>query len=168
MLQVYVIGHLGADASIKEANGKEFTSFRIGHTDKWTDDAGQVHEQTTWVDCIINGKANVLPYLKKGQQVFVSGSISLRVYSSKTDRCMKAGMSVNVRTIELLGGKPDEVPSRLYSTDGTASVDVKKMYCAPGLARPVDDPELIELVDKNGVVFLADRAGMIYKATDQK
>ena len=56
MLQSTLIGHLGADAECKNANGKEFVTFRVANTDRWTDDAGQVHESTTWVDCIINGK----------------------------------------------------------------------------------------------------------------
>ena len=44
MLQAICIGNLGSDAEVKSSNGKEFTTFRIAHTEKWTDDAGQVHE----------------------------------------------------------------------------------------------------------------------------
>lgn len=107
MLQMIIVGYLGADAEVKETNGKPFTTCRVAHTDKWKDDAGQVHESTTWVDVVISGKPKVVEYLKKGQLVFVQGSISLRVYSSEKDRCMKAGLTLNVNRIELLGGKSE-------------------------------------------------------------
>lgn len=134
MLQSICIGNLGSDAEVKSSNGKEFTTFRIAHTEKWTDDAGQTHENTIWVDCIINGKPNVIEYLKRGQQVYVTGSISLRVYSSAKDRCMKAGLTINVRSVELLGGKKDEVPSQLIDqTDGKV-YNVKKWFHIQELA----------------------------------
>ena len=50
---------------------------------------------------------NYYPISKKGCSVFIEGNISLRVYSSKVDRCMKAGISVHADTIQLLGGSVD-------------------------------------------------------------
>ena len=134
MLQSICIGNLGSDAEVKSSNGKEFTTFRIAHTEKWTDDAGQVHENTIWVDCIMNGKPNVVEYLKRGQQVYVTGSISLRVYSSAKDRCMKAGLTINVRSVELLGGKKDEVPSQLIDNTDGKIYNVKKWFHIQELA----------------------------------
>ena len=57
MFKCEVIGNLGADAQIKGENGKQFIAFNVAHTDKWTDEAGQQHEETTWVQCIINDTA---------------------------------------------------------------------------------------------------------------
>lgn len=163
MLQTTCIGHLGADAEAKNVNGKEFVVFRIANTDKWTDDAGVVHETTTWVDCIMNGRSKVLEFLKKGTQVFVTGSVSLRVYSSAKDKCMKAGLTINVRQVDLLGGKADDVPSRLYSEDGTQEVQISKLYYAQQLVRDVSQPELLVCVSRSGERFLADRAGWVTK-----
>ncbi|MBO5423750.1 MAG: single-stranded DNA-binding protein, partial [Fibrobacteraceae bacterium] len=91
MLQATAIGHIGGDAEVKSTNGKEFTTFRIAHTDKWTDESGQEHTNTQWIDCTMNGKPAVLEWLKKGQMVCVMGNLSTRIYSSAKDRCMKAG-----------------------------------------------------------------------------
>ena len=85
MLQTTIIGFLGADAECKVYNAKEFTTFRVSHSDKWKSEDGVTHEQTTWVDCVINGKPPVLPFLKKGTQVLCQGSTSLRIYSSPKD-----------------------------------------------------------------------------------
>ena len=49
----------------------------------------------------MNGKPKVFDYLKKGVQLFVTGSVSLEGLFVSKERCMKAGMTINVRTIEL-------------------------------------------------------------------
>lgn len=163
MLQAMLIGHLGADAESKSTNGNEFITFRIANTDKWTDEAGQVHEQTTWVDCIMNGKPKVFEYLKKGQLVYVAGSVSLRVYSSAKDKCMKAGMTINVRQVELLGGKSDDVPTLLLTEDGKQQVNVGKYFYAPADKSDNGTTKIRVLVSKSGERFIQDHDGWITK-----
>lgn len=167
MLQTSCIGHIGSDAEVKLSNGREFTTFRIAHTDKWTDDAGQVHESTTWVDCIMQGKPNVIEYLKKGQMVFVSGSTSLRVYSSAKERCMKAGMTINVRQVELLGGKTDEIPNILFDATTGVQLSVKKFYNIQELIRDDTQPEYMPLVSRSQERYIADRNGWVQKYMDE-
>ena len=57
----------------------------------------------------------------------VMGTASLRIYDSAKDHCKKAGIRVNVRTLELLGAGGDKVPSRLYDADG-AEHPVQKYF----------------------------------------
>lgn len=165
MLQGIVIGYLGGDAESQVSNGREFTTFRVAHTNKWSDESGATHEETTWVDCIISGESKVTQYLKKGTQVFAQGSVSLRVYSSKKDRCMKAGLTINVRQIELLGSKPDDVPSRLYNVETNEQVDVTKHFYARTLERDENTPEKLPLVSRSNEKFYADRSGWVYRDT---
>lgn len=127
MLQCFIIGHLGGDAETKNDQGREFTAFRVAHSDRWTTADGQQREETTWVDCILGGRPAVAEYLKRGQMVAVIGTVRLRVYSSPKDKCMKAGLTISVRSVELLGGQSDEVPRRLYDTNGVQH-DVFKAY----------------------------------------
>lgn len=119
MLQVQIIGHIGADARVEEANGNKFISFNVAHTDSWTGQDGTKHEQTTWVSCAMNGDGgNILQYLVKGKQVFVQGRLSTRVFSSPKERRMVAGINCAVDRIELIGGRVDEVPSQLTDETG--------------------------------------------------
>lgn len=152
MLQAQVIGNLGADAELKVADGREFCTFRVGHNESWTGADGQKQTRTQWIDCVINGKPNILPYLKQGQQVYLTGSITTRVYSSAKDRCMKAGVTVHVQRIELLGGTSDAVPSRLYDKDGQ-QIDVTKYYWC--------GRQSVQLVSRNATVFNVNESGWI-------
>lgn len=127
MLQAMLIGNLGADCQMQESNGRKFTTARVAHNERWTDAAGQVHDQTQWVDIILNDHPKVAEFLKAGTQVFVIGNIQTRVYSSQKDRCMKAGITISVRHIELIGGRSDEVPAKLYDQNGVMH-DVLKYY----------------------------------------
>lgn len=161
MLNASLIGHLGAAAELKSSNGNEFVTFRIANTDRWADNAGQVHENTAWVDCVINGKTKVFEFLKKGQLVYVSGAISLRVYSSAKDRCMKAGMTINVRQIELLGGKSDDVPSLLYTEDGKEEIKVGKYFYSPAATNEAGNAAARILVSRSGRKYVQDVEGWI-------
>lgn len=134
MLHAIVIGNIGADAEVKVADGHKFLTFRVAHNDSYTDGNGNKVERTAWVDCTMNcdnGEPAVLPYLKGGTLVMVQGSFSTRVYSSAADRCMKAGITVRVLRIELLGGAADPIPRRIYDSDGVQH-DVTKFYHTDG------------------------------------
>lgn len=168
MLQVTCIGHLGSDAEFRQSNGREFTTFRLAHTDRWTDEAGQTHENTTWVDCIMQGKPGVFDYLKKGQLVFVNGSATLRVYSSAKERCMKAGLTINVRQVELLGGKSEDIPSVLFDANTGVQVEVKKWYNVPTMVRDENQPEWLPLISRSQEKFVADRNGWVSKYIEEQ
>lgn len=152
MLQTTIIGNVGADAQFQSKDGREFVTFRVAHNDVWTDQAGQQHSSTIWVDCIINGKPKVAEFIKAGTQVFVSGRTSVRVYSSEKDRCMKAGITINVNSVQLLGGVNDEVPRRLYDQNG-AQHDVEKRY--------LTDVKSTTLKNVKGDEFLVDPNGWV-------
>lgn len=161
MLRVSLIGHIGGNAEVKSANGNEFTTFRVANTDRWKDDAGQVHESTIWVDCVINGKPKVLEYLQTGQMVFVQGSASLRCYSSPKDKCMKAGLTVNVSKIELLGSKPDAVPSTLLGAENGKTYNVTKYFFCSELANLNDTIYPILLKSSRGDQFQVTKDGWV-------
>ena len=153
MFQVLAIGNLGGDAVVKGDNGHEFASFRIAHNERWHDQQGVEHSTTQWIDCVMNGRPAVLDWLRGGQLVCVQGSASLRIYDSAKDHCKKAGIQINVRSLELLGGSSDVVPARLFGANGEA-IDVQKHYFA-GHAGEV-------LVDNRGRQFACDDNGWVF------
>lgn len=167
MLKTSIIGHIGADAVVQSSNGKEFTTLRVAHTDKWTGADGVAHEETVWADIILQGKPAVLPYLTRGQLVYAEGNTSLRTYSSPKDRCIKAGITINARSIELLGGKSEDVPTVLYkATDGT-EVHVKKYYQSEDCVLTETDEISTPLISRSGEKYVADYLGWVTKATEE-
>lgn len=152
MLQAILIGNIGADAKVNVKDGSEFTTFRVAHNDTWTDANGTQHSNTLWVDCIMNGKPNVVEYLKQGTQVAIMGNVTLRTYSSEKDRCIKAGMTIKVTRVELLGGKADVVPSRLYDENGVQHDIMKAYYTDKGKKTLRSQRGQVYACDKNGWV----------------
>ena len=81
---------------------------------------------------------------------------------------MKAGLSINVRICELVGGKPDPVPRTLYRADGGEQVSVSKLYHAPSLVRDEKQSEFIALLSASAKQFVADRQGWVYPYEEPK
>ena len=65
---------------------------------------------------------------------------------------MKAGMTINVESVQLLGGSSDEVPRRLYDEHG-AQHDTKKYY--------LTDVKNTTLMSQRGERFNVDKKGWV-------
>lgn len=102
MYRLEVIGNIGQDAEIKPINGKDYYSFSIAYTEK----RGGV-DKTYWIKCLkLVGDSNKLGnYLKKGQQVLVSGMPYTSAYINKENKAV-SDQCVFVNNIQLLGGRP--------------------------------------------------------------
>lgn len=104
MLQLSVIGNLGADAERKNKNGSEFVTFRVAHSEVRND-----VEVTNWISCVLPGDGgNLFNYLKRGVKVFVSGALKLRTYTSTTTHQIEAALDCRVQKIELCGQVTNE------------------------------------------------------------
>ena len=89
-------GNLGKDAEVRNAGSTSVAGFSLavksGYGDK---------QQTMWLDCSIWGSradSGLIAYLKKGQQVAVSGELGTREYNGKTY------LTLRVSEISLCGG----------------------------------------------------------------
>lgn len=155
MLQVTLIGNLGGNAEVKVADGREFVTFRVAHNEAYTNSDGIKVERVQWIDCTMNcnnGRPAVLPYLVAGTQVCVIGTMSTRVYSSEKDRCYKAGVTIHIQKIELLGDAGDTIPRRLYDSNG-AMLEVHKFYHVDTKENELrDQRERVYVIDNNGWV----------------
>lgn len=122
MLTLQVIGNLGKDAELKVVNGKKVLNFSVAHTNKYKNKAGTTVEETIWVECGKWDSENLAPYLKKGQQVFVSGTPSTTAYATK-DGELKSSLRLNVFQLQLLGGKKEGDNNGNAPGNGNAPTD---------------------------------------------
>ena len=97
-------GNLGRDAEVRQAGSSTVCSFAVALSSGWGD-----KKTTTWLNCSLWGKQaeGTLPtYLKKGQQVALTGELSTREYQAK-DGTMKTSLELRVGTIDLIGKRDD-------------------------------------------------------------
>ena len=159
MFRIETIGNLGGDAEIKNDNGRQYVQFSVADTRRYKKDDGTEVEQTNWISCFYrNVESEVVKYLKKGTRVFIRGNGETRLFSSQKDRMMKAGVSINVSEIELVGGgSSDPVPSQLFLPSGQMINTYKFFYIdVRGLA---EKPSV--LYDRKGQPYSVDPNGFI-------
>lgn len=162
MFKVEVIGNLGADAEVRDANGSKFITFRVAHSEKWDDGQGNKKERTQWIDAVIsNAESKVLPFLKSGVKVYIRGYASLRVYSSPKERMMVAGCQVNVQDIELVGGIVDDVPRELINPETSEVYPTRRLYWSQDGFKGLKQGEQRILIDKKGGSYAIDHQGFI-------
>jgi single-stranded DNA-binding protein len=101
MLLLSILGNLGRDAEVKRIGDKDYISFSVASTEK----QGET-ENTTWVSVLASHNPNLLPFLKKGQQVFVSGRMKAGIYQA--DNKIGIDVSVFAQTLQLCGSKKEE------------------------------------------------------------
>ena len=102
MVSIEVIGNLGADVKRVDANGVTFYSFNVCDNRKVNG-----NETSMWYTCNLNKVSDkLLPYLKKGQAVFVRGLPRYRVFDSAVHHCKMVGVEVFVNEIQLIGQAP--------------------------------------------------------------
>ena len=163
MFKIEVSGNLGGDAQVKEEGGRKYVQFSVADTRKFTKEDGTAQEITNWVSCFMrNADSPVIPYLKKGVRVWVRGNGDLRLFSSAKDRMMKAGASVNVSEIELMGGSSDDVPRELALPTGQI-MPVQKLYWIN-----LGGMQVQEVYDKRGRQYQLDPNGFVIVTQPQQ
>lgn len=162
MLKGELIGNLGADVEVKQADGAKFVTMRVAHTDKIKKEDGSEVSKTQWVDVTWNKTDSpLLPFLKAGVKVFVRGYIDARVYSSKKDRMMKAGLKLAATEIELCGGSSDIVPKELIDPMTNQIFSVSKWYWIDRDNKQMKKDDLLLLVDRQGREYGMNKAGFV-------
>jgi single-strand DNA-binding protein len=105
MIKLTVIGNLGRDAVVRDAQGKSVISFSVAHTEKFKDSNGIQKDKTTWVECNYwSERFNLVPYLKKGNQVYIEGQPTIDVYENKEGQKV-ASVKLRVTQVQLLSNR---------------------------------------------------------------
>lgn len=99
-------GTVGRDAEVRPTpSGQTVLNVTVANNIGFGD-----RQQTLWVRVALWGKraeGSLAQYLKKGQQVFVSGELSMREYQA-TDGSTKTSLELNANIIDLVGKRSDQ------------------------------------------------------------
>ena len=110
--KVTLIGNLGNEPEIRTiSSGKKVATFSLATGRQWTGAGGEKQEKTEWHRCVAwNGNGTgmgladiVEKYCKKGERVFVEGSIEYGQYKDKEGQT-RYTTEIKVRELMLLGG----------------------------------------------------------------
>ena len=103
-------GTVGRDAEVRTTpNGQVVLNVTVANNIGFGD-----RQQTLWVRVALWGKraeGQLQNYLKKGQQVFVSGELTQREYQAN-DGTMKSSLELNANIIDLLGKRNEQSASQ--------------------------------------------------------
>lgn len=119
MQRLEIIGHLGNDAEVKDLGQNQVINFSVAVSETYTNKTtNEKITKTTWFECAKWGNNTaVAQYLKKGQQVFISGTPIARAWQ-KEDGTLVSVLGVNVLSLQLLGSSKSEAtaPSTVANT----------------------------------------------------
>ncbi len=113
--KVILIGNLGKDPEVRTTNsGEMIANFTIATSDRWKDkNTGEAKEKTEWHRIVVfndNLARVVNDYCRKGQTVYVEGSLQTRKWTDQQGVEKYTTEIVLQRfngTLTLLGGKRD-------------------------------------------------------------
>lgn len=108
--QTIIIGNVGRDPETRQIpSGETVTSFSMAVTRTWRDrSTNEQKEATNWYNVNLWGNRfeGVLPYIRKGKQLMVLGTVTARPYMGN-DGTAKASLELRADTVQLLGNRGD-------------------------------------------------------------
>lgn len=105
--RVEIIGNLGADPEIRSTtSGVRVATLSVATNRRWTDRQGQTQEKTEWHRVICWDRLAEIceRFLKRGDRVYVDGSIEYRQFEGQ-DGQTKYITEIRCRDMIMLGGR---------------------------------------------------------------
>lgn len=141
MIKLQVIGNLGRDAVLNSVNGRNVINFTVAHTERFKDSQGNQKDRTVWVDCAYwTDRTAVVPYLKKGTQVYVEGAPDVRTYTTQDGR-QGASITLRVASVQLLGSRQNDNNNSSYQHPQQQTETQQPAPTTPSadITEPLDD-----------------------------
>ena len=108
--KVILVGNLGRDVEIRyTSSGTAVATLSLATTDVWKDKDGKKQEKTEWHKVVVWGKTaeTLQPYLLKGRQIYIDGSLQTRQWDDK-DGIKRYTTETKADKVVLMGGRGGE------------------------------------------------------------
>jgi len=112
-----LIGNLGADPEVRStSNGSRVATLSVATSRQWKNQAGEKQEKTEWHRVVLwNNKGSNLAdiaerYCKKGDKVYVEGSIEYRSWQDREGQT-RYTTEITARELIMLSGRSDGAES---------------------------------------------------------
>ena len=115
--KVTLIGNLGADPEVRStANGSRVATLSLATSRRWKNQQGEQQEKTEWHRVVVwNNKGSNLAdiaerYCKKGDKIYVEGSIEYRSWQDREGQT-RYTTEINGRELIMLSGRGEGAES---------------------------------------------------------
>jgi single-strand DNA-binding protein len=126
-----IIGNLGADPEVRSTqSGGRVATLSVATSRRWKNQAGEMQEKTEWHRCVLwNNRGSNLAdiaerYCKKGDKVFVEGSIEYRTWQDREGQT-RYSTEINARELILLSGRSSDADGSFPSSKVAAGAPPK-------------------------------------------
>ena len=148
--RVQLIGNLGADPEVRTiTNGNRVANISLATSRRWKGTSGEQQEKTEWHRVVLwNNRGSNLAdlverYCKKGDKVFVEGSIEYRSWQDKEGQT-RYTTEIIAREVILLSGRGGADSESFSAAKAAAGAPAK----ASGKEESFDDfPEALDAED---------------------
>ncbi len=105
MQKTTLIGNLGSNPELRDANGTPVCSFSVATTERWKDGQGNKQEKTEWHQIVAWGNLATIcdKYLSKGSKVYIEGKNQTRKWTDKNN-VERYITQILAKEMEMLGG----------------------------------------------------------------
>jgi len=123
--KVQLLGNIGKDPEVRETKAGNVANMVMATSERYTDKSGQKQEKTEWHNLVVFGKLAdvVAKYVKKGDKLYVEGSITTRKWEDKEGNT-RYNTEIKVRDLTMLGGGEKKAQPALASVDDGDSDDL--------------------------------------------
>jgi len=150
MNRVQLIGNVGKDAEVKTMpSGSTLTSFSVATEERYKDKSGDWQGKTTWHRVAVWDAKPHVQALRKGQRVYIEGSIDVREYTG-SDGAKKTATEVKAFSVEVLF-----VPDRQDARQDARPPQGNQPYggTPSGAQRGAQKPVTASTFDDDGLPF---------------
>lgn len=126
--KVILVGNITRDAEVRTVGQNQVVRFGLATNNKYRNSQGETIEETEFHNIEYWGGAGVHQYLKKGQQVYVEGSIKTDKWTGQ-DGQEKSTVKIKASSLQLLG-------LRQQSQQGQASAQPQRPQQRPAPQPP--------------------------------
>ena len=152
--KVVLIGNLGADPEVRSTtNGSRVATVSLATSRVWKNQAGDRQEKTEWHRVVLwNSKvANLADlverYCKKGDKLYIEGSIEYRSWQDREGQT-RYTTEINAREVILLSGRGNGAESGSRGSEPAAPSAATK-----GRESIEDFPEALDAEDDDSLPF---------------
>jgi single-strand DNA-binding protein len=143
-----LIGNLGADPEVRStSNGSRVATISLATSRQWTNKAGERQEKTEWHRVVLwNNRGSNLAdvvekYVKKGDKVYVEGSIQYRTWQDREGQT-RYTTEINARELIMLSGRAGADQDAPVPTQVGAGAPPKESFEDFPAALDSDDDDL--------------------------